>query len=115
MLSNSEQVRLKIGDTDTDEPYLEDSVISFLLTENGNDILETSIEALTAIINQLALAPDRWEIGDASETKADIDHLEHRLQELINERNAKKFKAVPVIINTDRKDWKDLDWLKEGW
>lgn len=108
-----EQVRLNIGDTNPDEPYLEDSVITFLLTENGNDVIEASIEALTAIINQIALQPDRWRIGDAEEYKASVDELEGRLQDLISKRNAKKYTAIPMILHTDRKDWNDINKIFE--
>ncbi|WP_168016591.1 hypothetical protein [Halomonas salinarum] len=108
-MTPEEQVRLNIGDTDTDEQYLEDSVITFLLTENGNNVLDASIAALEVIINQVALQPSRWEIGDASETRASVEQLENRLQELINRRNAQKYTAIPIILNTDRKDWNDLD------
>lgn len=108
-MTPEEQVRLNIGDTDTEEQYLSDSVITFLLTENGNNVLDASIAALEAIINQIALQPSRWEIGDASETRASVEQLENRLQELINKRNAQKYTAIPIILNTDRKDWDDLD------
>ncbi|MGM0985558.1 MAG: hypothetical protein ACQEXI_01055 [Pseudomonadota bacterium] len=108
MLSNIEQVRLNIGDTNTEDQYLEDSVIQFLLDESGSDVLDASIEALEAIINQLSLTPDRWRIGDVEEYRASIDDLEGRLQELKNKRNAKKFTAIPILFNTDRKDWSEF-------
>ncbi len=109
MLSDIEKVRLNIGDTNSEEYYLEDSVIQFLLDEHGNDVLEASIEALEAIINQLSLTPDRWRIGDVEEYRTSIDDLESRLQSLINKRNSKKYKAIPIILNTDRKNWDDIN------
>ncbi|WP_146613010.1 hypothetical protein [Halomonas sp. SL1] len=112
-MDDLEQVRLLIGDTDTDEPYLEDSVIQFLLNESGNVILDAAIECLEAIINQIALQPDRWRIGDAEEYRANVESLESRLQSLISKRNAKKYTAIPVILNTDRKDWDDINKIFE--
>ena len=108
-MTNEEQVRLNIGDTDPDEKYLADSTITFLLQENGNNILDASIDALTAIINQIALQPERWRIGDASESRADVDQLENRLQDLKNKRDSQKYKAVPILLHSDRTDWDDLD------
>lgn len=104
-----DQVRLNIGDTDSEEYYLDDTVITFLLSEHGNSVLDTSIAALEAIVNKIAIQPSRFKVGDLSETRASVDQLENRLQELINKRNAQKYTAIPIILNTDRKDWDDLD------
>lgn len=108
-MDNIDQVRLNIGDTDTEEYFLDDTVISFLLQENGNNVLETSIEALEAIINNIALQPERWRIGDAAESRASVDQLEDRLKSLINKRNAKNYTAIPIILHPSRKNWDDID------
>ncbi|SDO36874.1 hypothetical protein [Vreelandella arcis] len=108
-MDNIEQVRLNIGDTDTEEYFLDDTVISFLLQENGNNVLETSIVALEAIINNIALQPERWRIGDAAESRASVDQLEDRLKSLINKRNAKAYTAIPIILHPSRKNWDDID------
>lgn len=104
------RVRLYIGDTDLDieNQYLTTPVIEFLLQESGNDVLVASIEALESIVNSIALTPESWEIGDASETRATVEDLERRLDDLRNKSNAKKFQSIPVLLHTDRKDWNEF-------
>jgi len=108
-MNDIDQVRLYIGDTDPDEPYLNDDSIAFLLSEAGNDVLQASVDCLEVIINQIALLPSRWSIGDASETRATVEDLERRLQDLRIKVNTRKNKAVPIILHSGRKDWCEFE------
>ena len=99
------QMRLNTGDYIEDEPFLSDDIYLWFYQQNGNSVLDGSIEALESIINYIALTPDAWRIGEASESKADVQTLSYRLADLkLKKRSAK----APIIIKTDRKNWNDF-------
>lgn len=102
------QMRLLTGDFIPEEPYLEDDIYTWFYEQNGNSVLKGSIEALESIINNIALSPERWVLGDASEERAAVNALERRLADLkLKEHRG----IVPVIIRSDRKNWDDFDSL----
>ena len=101
-----DQMRLNTGDFIEDEPYLEDSIYVYFYNLAGNSVIDGSIMALESIINNIALSPQRWEIGDASETGPLITALNERLVSLKSRRTGAK---VPVILRSDRKNWSDFD------
>ena len=101
-----DQMRLNTGDFIEDEPYLEDSIYVYFYNLAGNSVIDGSIMALESIINNIALSPQRWEIGDASETGPLITALNERLVSLKSRRSGAK---VPVILRSDRKNWSDFD------
>lgn len=100
-----DRMRLLTGDFIEDEPYLEDSIYVYFYGKNGNSELDGAIEALESIINNIALSPIKWQIGDASETNASVSVLQERLAQL---RVSKRGLKVPVIVSTDRKTWCDF-------
>lgn len=101
-----DRMRLLTGDYIEDEPYLDDDIYLWFYEENGNSEVEGAIEALESIINNIALSPVRWEIGDSSESAPAIAALEARLDSLKARRAGTK---VPVVIRSDRKNWDDFD------
>lgn len=101
-----DQMRLNTGDFIEDEPYLEDSIYVYFYNLAGNSVIDGSIMALESIINNIALSPQRWQIGDASETGPLITALNERLVSLQSRRTGAK---VPVILRSDRKNWSDFD------
>ena len=101
-----DQMRLNTGDFIEDEPYLEDSIYVYFYNLAGNSVIDGSIMALESIINNIALSPQRWQIGDASETGPLITALNERLVSLQSRRTGAK---VPVILRSDRKNWNDFN------
>jgi hypothetical protein len=101
-----DQMRLNTGDFIEDEPYLEDSIYVYFYNLAGNSVIDGSIMALESIINNIALSPQRWQIGDASETGPLVEALTARLVSLQSRRTGAK---VPVILRSDRKNWNDFD------
>ena len=101
-----DQMRLNTGDCNEDEHYLEDSIYVYFYNLAGNSVIDGSIMALESIINNIALSPQRWQIGDASETGPLITALNERLVSLKSRRSGAK---VPVILRSDRKNWNDFD------
>lgn len=100
------QMRLNTGDYIEDEPYLSDAVYVHFYREAGNSVIDGSILALESIINNIALSPQKWTIGDASETAPQVTILNDRLIALKERRTGAK---VPMIINSDRKNWCDFN------
>lgn len=101
-----DRMRLNTGDFIEDEPYLSDAIYLYFYQEAGNSIIDGSIQALESIINNIALSPQSWTIGAASETGPLITALEARLNALRSRRSGNK---VPVILHTDRKNWNDFN------
>ena len=101
-----DQMRLNTGDFIEDEPYLEDSIYVWFYEQSGNSVLDGSILALESIINNIALSPQRWQIGEASETGPLISALTERLESL---KNRKPTARPSVVIHSDRKNWCDFD------
>lgn len=101
-----DQMRLNTGDFIEDEPYLEDSIYVYFYNLAGNSVIDGSIMALESIINNIALSPQEWRIGEASERGPLITALTERLAALKVRRTGSK---VPVILRSDRKNWSDFD------
>lgn len=102
------RMRILTGDYSQDEPFLEDSIYVWLYGKNGNSEIDGAIEALESIINNIALTPSRWRVGEAEEWSASVQVLEARLKDL---RSRKAGRKVPVILSSDRKNWKDFNKL----
>lgn len=61
LTATKDQVRLLVGDTDVNEPLLQDEEIAFLLTENGT-MRYAAVEAANAIAGLFARKADK-EVG----------------------------------------------------
>lgn len=101
-----DQMRLNTGDFIEDEPYLEDSIYVYFYELTGNSVIDGSILALESIINNIALSPQEWRIGEATEKGPLISALTARLESLKVRRTGAK---VPVILRSDRKNWCDFN------
>ena len=101
-----DQMRLHTGDYLEDEEYLDDAIYVFFYNQTGHSVIDGSILALESIINNIALSPSKWQIGDASESAPIVGTLVDRLTALKQKRKNAK---VPVVISSDRKNWCDFD------
>lgn len=100
------QIRLKVGDTNKDDPYMEDSIYAWFYAQNGNSVIDASIAALNSLINQIALNPTEWDVGEIGAKGALVNTLERRLTNLKSERAKNK---APVVIGSDRSNWNDFN------
>ena len=100
------QMRLNTGDYLEDEEYLSDAIYVYFYNEGGNSVIEGSILALESIINNIALTPQKWSIGDASETAPLVENLTMRLDAL---KSKQKNNKAPIVIKSDRNNWCDFD------
>lgn len=67
--SPKDQVRLLIGDTEEDDPLLQDEEIQFYLDQHPNDIKRCSLECVNVIITRICNTPD-YTLGPYSESNA---------------------------------------------
>jgi len=114
-LSEVQNIRLLIGDTSQDLPYLDDNTYEWLLERTGGDnyILRVAVEALEMIINQVALSPQSVKTEEITEIGPLVAALEARLASLKLKRDAKGeiSRTFPMMIKSDRSGWNDLDEL----
>ena len=102
-----DQMRLNTGDFLEDEEYLSDAVYIHFYNESNNSVIDGSILAFEAINNNIALAPQQWRIGDASESAPLVSALTDRLESL--KRKKSTGARIPMLIRSDRKNWCDFD------
>lgn len=107
-----QRVRLLTGDVG-DEPILDDNIYEFHILTLGDEI-DAAIVTLENIISYLTLNPQQEKIGNITYSQYDLKDFEKRRKELINKKvtQGNLSPAAPVIVRSDRKDWKDFDFLK---
>lgn len=112
------QIRLMVGDTSQDLPYLSDETYEWILGDNAgsNYLLNSACEALEMIINQIALSPQSIKTEEITEIGPLVSALESRLNSLKAKRDAAAAqygfgKSFPMMVKSDRKNWNDLDEL----
>ena len=104
------QLRLMVGDTSADFVWLADETYEWLIETHPVQI-DTAIEALEMIINQVALSPQSVKTEDLSEVGPMVEALERRLKAL-KEKKASSLsstKGFPMIVKSDRSNWDDID------
>ena len=101
-----DQMRLNTGDFIEDEDYLSDAIYVWFYNQAGQSVLDGSILALESIINNIALSPEKWAIGDSSESRPTVAVLTDRLNAL---KLKKKGTKVPVLLKSDRTNWNDFN------
>lgn len=106
-LTQLQQIRLIVGDTDGDFPFLADTTYEWLIELRGS-IYAAGADALEMIINQLALSPQSIKTQDLTEVGPLIAALEARLASL-KKRAVPSTRGFPMLVKSDRKDWKDID------
>lgn len=115
ILTDLNRVRLLVGDTAQDLPYLADDTYTWLLETyagNTNYILQAAVASLEMIINQIALSPQSIKTEEIQEVGPLVAALEKRLDSLKKQRDAKTTVArFPMLVKSDRADWDDLDNL----
>ena len=107
-LTAIEQVRLIVGDTAGDFPFLADETYDWLIELNPTNQLAVAVEALEMIINQLALSPQSLRTEDLTEVGPLIVSLETRLASLKAKKQGKT-NGFPMLVKSDRTNWNDID------
>ncbi len=107
-----QRVRLTTGDI-SDFPILEDGIYEYqiFLTDTED---EAALECLDNIINFITLNPTQVALGDTTSIVYDLKAFENRRDALVKRINSDSTgnDKVPVIIQTDRKDWNDFNFFQ---
>jgi len=106
------RVRLKVGDV-AKIPWLDDGVYNFALQNNDGNELRAAYDVLRYVESRIALEPSGNTNGFYSESRPILKEIERLKDELhIELRKAEGTYKVPIIVRTDRKDWKDIDSIR---
>lgn len=81
LTSDLDKVRLRIGDTDSEEVLLSNETITALLTIR-NDVILTAIDCVEAILGKLAREIDRQALGLGGPRSQKTTHYQALLKEL---------------------------------
>lgn len=103
-----DQIRLQVGDVNKNDPIMSDAIYTWFYTTNGNSVLKASIAALESLINQIALDPSAWDVGDVGARGTTVSTLEKRLNTLKAKESGNK---TPMVIKSDRTNWDDFNKL----
>jgi len=80
-----DQLRLRIGDTDTNDPLLSDETLDALLTAKSNDVALTAVDSVRAIIAKLGREFDRSAVGVGGSRSQKVQHFHDLLSQLTKE------------------------------
>lgn len=96
--SKKDEVRDLIGDTDTDNVFLEDERIEAYLTLENDNVLDAAVRACRAIVAQLA----REVNYQASTLRQDAAQAYQHYQSLLDELEAKSDKVfgAPIFVHS---------------
>lgn len=106
------RVRLLIGDI-AELPWLDDGAYNFVIDKNEGNELRAAYDLLGYIQSRIALEPVQSTNGYANETRPLLEGIEARRKELeVMIRKEEGTYAIPIVVRSDRKDWKDIDSIK---
>jgi len=106
------QVRLLIGDTNTNDQLLTDEEVNFFYSERS-DIRLAAIECCSAIIGKLSRDIDRSNLGQSATRSQKIQHYKDLMERLRRETSAvaEVFIGGVSVSNRDNLDSED-DFIK---
>jgi CO dehydrogenase/acetyl-CoA synthase gamma subunit (corrinoid Fe-S protein) len=85
LVGTRDKLRLRIGDTDSNDPLLADETLNVLLADKGSDLALTSIDAVRAIIAKLGREFDRSAVGVGGSRSQKVQHFHDLLKQLTKE------------------------------
>jgi len=104
--SDKDKVRLKIGDTDTDDQLLSDETIDALLAIRA-DVVLCAIDACRAILAKLARDIDRSAAGMSGSRSQKTQHYKDVLSSLIKESGGETRIKVGGISKSENNTLRD--------
>ena len=101
------QVRLRLGDTDTNRQLLQDEEIDYFLSLAGSVVRDATHRAVLAVLAQFSTLASSQRVGDVW---ADWDDLRERLLALLRELEMEAARsAAPFAGGTSQDDIDDRD------
>lgn len=94
--SVKDQIRLYIGDTDPDNPMLQDEEIEFYISQYPDNVLKATLQCVNSVLSRLASIPS-YTLGPYSEDNSDrISSMETLKAEI----EKQTFAAAPFSKST---------------
>jgi len=107
--TNRDKVRLKIGDTNTNDQILANETIDALLTEHGSDVMLTTISCVRAIIAKFSRELSRGAIGMSADMTVFVAHYQDLLSDLIKQNRGNSGARYKSAFSDSRKETIESD------
>jgi hypothetical protein len=109
-----DRVRLKIGDTKTADPILQDETIEALLVTHSNDETRTAVAAARAALAFLSDKSDRTAVGQTTARSQRFEQMKVILEKLEADLNAMRGGIKISGISKSQRDTfnEDDDYIK---
>ena len=85
LTTTRDKLRLRVGDTDANDPLLSNETLDVLLTDKGDDLALAAIDAVRAIIAKLGREFDRSAVGVGGSRSQKVQHFHDLLKQLTKE------------------------------
>ena len=102
--TNRDKVRLKIGDTNTNDQILANETIDALLTEHSSDVMLTTISCVRAIIAKFSRELSRGAIGMSADMTVFVAHYQDLLSDLIKQNRGNSGVRYKSAFSDSRKE-----------
>ena len=104
LTTDRDKVRLRIGDTDTNDQILSNETIDALLTEHSSDVMLATISCVRAIIAKYARNMTRGAIGMTADMSVFVAHYQELLSDLIKQNRGNSGVRYASAFSDSRKE-----------
>ena len=109
LTTSRDKVRLKIGDTDTNDQILSNETIDALLTEHSDDVMLATISCVRAIIAKYARNLNRSAVGMSADLTVFVAHYQELLSDLIKQNRGNSGGRYKSAFSDSRKETIESD------
>ena len=111
--TNRDKLRLRIGDTDSNDQLLSNETLDVLLSDKNNDLALAAVDAVRAIIAKLGREFDRNAVGVGGSRSQKVQHY-HDLLIQLNKEARGSTGVVVGGLSADRKETiqDDTDFIR---
>ena len=102
--TDRDKVRLKIGDTNTDDQLLSNETIDALLDEHSDDVMLSTISCIRAIIAKFSRNLSRGAIGMSADLTVQVAHYQQLLADLIRANRGNSDARYKGSFSYDRQE-----------
>ena len=109
LTTDRDKVRLRIGDTNTDDQILSNETVDALLTEHSDDVMLATISCVRAIIAKYSRNLNRGAIGMTADMSIFVTQYQELLSDLIKQNRGNSGVRYKSAFNESRKDTIESD------
>jgi len=107
--TDRDKVRLKIGDTDTNDQILANETIDAILTEHSSDVMLATISCVRAIIAKYSRKLNRSAAGMSADMTVFVAHYQQLLSDLIKQNRGNSGARYKSAFSDSRKETIESD------